>query len=339
MSQSLEPKLPLVVAVVLTWNDTEFTKKCLASVFDNTYLNLRVVLVDNGSVPLCGPELQASFPDVDLVQLSENQGFSGGANRGLERALEMGADYVHLIGNDSILEPNVAARLVEEFEARPEVGAATPILLFSGEPKMVQFYRADCDRELAMHHHYNIGDAYLEKNWPTTESEFIPCVALCFRAEALRQVGLLDEVFGTCWEDFDICVRLHDAGWKYLTVGDASATHFGSYTTGRQSPYITYYTARNRLICLRRYAPKGVWLKKGHLILKSFWNNQIKQYGFQNWECHRAFVKGVIDFIFNVNGEKTAKEQGVVPGEGHRVEGIPDYLQAVDGQPASTQRR
>ncbi len=302
---------PLVVSVVLTWNDTELTTKCLSSVFASSYENRKVILVDNGSTPPCGPQLQARFPEVTLIQLESNQGFSGGANRGIEKALEMGADYVHLIGNDSTLAVETQEKLIREMELQPKVAAASPILLDSKDETMVQFYRASLDRELAMHHHHNVGDSYDDEYWPSTLSDFIPCVALCFRAAALRDVGLLDERFGTCWEDYDLCVRFHDAGWLYLTVGDAPATHVGSVTTGKTSPYITYYTVRNRLICLQRYSSRGIWRRRGFALAKSFWRNQIKEYGLMNWSCHWAFLTGVVDYLRNSRGESRDFANGI----------------------------
>lgn len=308
-----EQSQPLVVAVVLTWNDTELTTKCLQSVFDSDYRNLKVVLVDNGSVPPRGPELEELFPHVTLIQLEHNQGFSGGANRGMEAALAMNPDYVHLIGNDSTMGAQTIGRLVAECEQRPDVGAASPILLDPGLPEIVQFYTATLDRDCARHEHHCVGQRYERGKWPVTESEFIPCVALFFRAEALCKVGLLDESFGTCWEDFDLCLRFHDAGWKYITVGDAPATHIGSYTTGRQSPYIVYYTTRNRLVCLQRYASPGVWRRRGVDLLRSFWF-QIRSYGLTNLACHWAFLRGIKDYFFKVRGEQRTALVSSIPG-------------------------
>ncbi|HWA39378.1 MAG TPA: glycosyltransferase, partial [Burkholderiales bacterium] len=96
---------PLVVAAVLTWNDTEMTRACLRSVFASDYPNLRVVLVDNGSREPCGRRLKDEFPGLDLVELPENRGFTGGGNACLKRGLELGAAYVQLSGNDSVLAP------------------------------------------------------------------------------------------------------------------------------------------------------------------------------------------------------------------------------------------
>lgn len=306
--------LPLVVAVVLTWNDSELATNCLRSVFASDYPNLRVILVDNGSIPPRGPDLKRAFPSIELVQLADNQGFSGGANRGLEKALALSADYIHLIGNDATLAPDAISTLVDECEKRPEVGAAGPLLLDPGKEQVIQFYTATLDRACAQHFHHHVGELYERGQWPVAESEFIPCVALLFRASALRKVGLFDEIFGTCWEDFDLCLRLHDAGWKYITVGDATAEHLGSYTTGRVSPYITYYTVRNRLICLHRYSSRMIWLRKGLYLMRTFWH-QIKGYGLNNWACHRAFFCGVIDFLGNINGEKLNRSKtGHIPG-------------------------
>lgn len=307
---------PLVVAVVLTWNDTELTISCLRSVFASDYPRLQVVLVDNGSEPPCGPQLLEQFPAVTLIQNRQNQGFSGGANRGLEKALDLGADYIHLIGNDATLAPDAISKLVAECERHSDIAAAGPLLLDSVRPDTVQFYTAKLDRDQAAHYHEHVGEMHADRSWPTVESDFIPCVALLFRASALRAVGLLDEGFGTCWEDYDLCLRLRDAGWRYVTVGDATAVHVGSYTTGRTSPYIVYYTTRNRLVCLRRYSRDlnrpGRWWS----LLRSFvW--YMRQYGLLNWHCHLALLRGFWDYFFrSKHGEALRTRAGEVPGGG-----------------------
>ena len=306
--------IPLVVAVVLTWNDTELTTACLRSVLANDYPRLQVVLVDNGSVPAVGPQLQAAFPDVMLVQNPENQGFSGGANRGLEKALELGADYIQLIGNDATLAADSVATLVAALQGDDRAGAAGPLLLDAAEPDKVQFYTATLDRDQAAHYHEHVGEPHASRDWPTVESDFIPCVALMFRSSALREVGLLDESFGTCWEDYDLCLRLQDAGWHYLSVGAATAIHVGSHTTGRTSPYIVYYTMRNRLICLQRYSrdlgsPRRWWNVSRSLL----WN--MRQYGLLNWRCHGAMLRGIWDYLFGgLRGEAPNTKPGAIPG-------------------------
>jgi GT2 family glycosyltransferase len=142
-----------------------------------------------------------------------------------------------------------------------------------------------------------------ERSWPTAKTDFAPACALMFRAQALRDIGLFDESFGTCWEDYDLCMRFVDAGRSFVAVGEAEVVHDHGATTGKASPYITYYFTRNRLICLSRYGrPLGV-LRCSPSILRSFWW-QMKEYGLSNWACHRAFARGVADFLLGVRGEQ-----------------------------------
>lgn len=301
-SESHQDPVPEVIAVVLTWNDTEMSTACIGSVLASDYPAIRVVVVDNGSSEPCGEKLKEIHPSVDLVVLPANQGFAGGANRGLERALELGCEYALLLNNDTVLEPDAVSLLVGALAESGETGAATTLLLEPGEEKRVEFYTGRIARDRAAHFHDGKGMLLRDGEWPTTRTEFAPACALMFRARALREVGLFDEEFGTNWEDYDLCVRFMDEGWPMLTVGDARVVHLHGATTGRQSPYITYYGIRNRLICLFRHGRPWPILRSSPWILRSlYW--QIRDHGFANWACHRALAKGVLDFLLGVRGE------------------------------------
>jgi GT2 family glycosyltransferase len=213
---------PKVAAVVVTWNDVELASGCVRSLLASDYHNLKVILVDNGSLEPCGKRVQERYPQIDLISLPQNRGFTGGSNAGLRRGLEIGAEYVQLYNNDIVVEPSCVSLLVEGFTRHPDAGVTSPILLGSDQtdvPEPVMFYRGHLDRERARHDHDLVGVAYADRAWPDTESPFVPFCATMFSAAALRRVGLLDEALGTCWEDFDMCVRLADAGFRIMTIG------------------------------------------------------------------------------------------------------------------------
>lgn len=290
---------PLAVAAVLTWNDTEMTTTCLRSVFESDYPNLRVVLVDNGSSEPCGRRLKAQFPAIELVELPENRGFTGGANAAMQHALGLGADYVHLIGNDSVLSKDAISHLVRELEARPLVAGASPLILDTGG-ETVQFYWATLDRDLCNHFHHEFGARLDSREYPTRESEFIPFICMMWRARVLREVGLLDDSLSVCWDDYDYCVRIADAGYRLLMATAARAEHRSGGTIGHYSPYTTYYMVRNRLVCLFRYGrPWGV-LRASPTIVRGFLR-QIKLNG-THWGRQRAMLRGWLDFILGVRG-------------------------------------
>ncbi len=290
---------PLVVAAVLTWNDTEMTAACLESVLASDYPNLKVVLVDNGSAEPCGARMKERFPQIDLVVLPENRGFTGGGNACLKRGLELGAEFVQLLGNDVVIARDAITQLVRGFEGQPEVAGVSPLLLDPGGAT-VQFYWGSFDRDKGAQFQYERGERLDSRDWPTRESPFIPFVCMMWRAQVLRRIGLLDESLSTCWEDYDYCVRVADAGLRLLTVTPAHAEHRGGGTTGKYSPYITYYMVRNRLICLFRYASKMGMLRQLPRIIRSF-AYQARVYSSSK-EGRQAMLLGAIDFLRGVRG-------------------------------------
>jgi GT2 family glycosyltransferase len=302
---------PKVAAVVVTWNDVEMACGCVRSLIETGYPNLDIIVVDNGSVEPCGERIKERFPQIELVVLPQNRGFTGGSNAGLRRGVEKGADYVQLYNNDIVVEPNTVSLLVEAFDRYPDAGVTSPLLLGTnqnGKHEPVMFYMGHLDRETARHDHEPVNVPYASRSWPDIESPFVPFCATMFKADALRRVGYLDETLGTCWEDFDMCVRLSDAGYRIMTIGSARAVHFHGKTTGRASPYITYYMTRNRLICLFRHNSVPAVLRRAPLIARSFtW--QMRRFGVFNWDCQRAFVLGWRDFVLGRRGESPIAQQ------------------------------
>jgi GT2 family glycosyltransferase len=314
MAELMNVADPLVCVVVLTWNDTEMTRTCLRHVFDSSYSNKKVILVDNGSREPCGRTLKAEFPDVELVEIPQNRGFAGGGNVGITHALAQNPKYVFHVNNDAFVQPTAIAHLVSALETDGTAGIAHALLLYPNEDR-VQFYKATVDRDLAWHHHLHVGELLSSREWTTTENPFVPACVIMYRAEALKSIGLYDELFGTSWEDYDLCMRFTDAGWRILTVGDARSEHRSHQTTGTSSPYIIYHMTRNRLVCLARYASRSAMLRRSpHLARTFYWS--IREYGFTNWSAHKSFVLGVWDFLrgnlgecsrFNVVNAGTAK--------------------------------
>ncbi|ADI15956.1 glycosyltransferase family 2 protein [Truepera radiovictrix] len=114
------PAYPLVYIVLVNWNGWRDTDACLASLKALDYPNARVVVVDNASTDGSVAELQRRHPDLTLLPSGANLGFAGGNNVGLRYALEQGADYVWLLNNDTLVEPDALTHLV----ARAQAGAA-----------------------------------------------------------------------------------------------------------------------------------------------------------------------------------------------------------------------
>ena len=294
--------LPHVCSVILTWNDVEMTARCVESLLGTSYAETSIVVVDNGStIPGC-PILKERFPSIETVQLDRNYGFTGGCNRGMLRALEMNADYVFLLNNDTIVHADAIGHLVEAMEQNLDVAMASAVLLFPGEEKRIQFIQGELIRDVARHVHPGEDEILDDRHRETFTTEFAPACAVLFRPKALKEVGMFDESLFTNWEDYDLCCRFQDAGWKILSVGRAEVVHAHGQTTGKISPFITYFFTRNRLICLFRYASLSTIIRRSPFILRTFYWH-VRGYGFTNWPAHMAFLKGIAHFLFGVRGD------------------------------------
>ncbi len=92
------------------------------------------------------------------------------------------------------------------------------------------------------------------------------------------------------------------AGWKLLIVGAAKVVHRRHQTTGYTSPFITYYSVRNRLIFLTRYGRPLAVLKNAPFILRPlYW--KVRRCGLTNMPRHRAFIRAIFDFLMGVRGK------------------------------------
>ena len=96
-------------------------------------------------------------------------------------------------------------------------------------------------------------------------------------------------------------LRLAEADWKILVVGETQVAHKLSGTTGVTSPYIVYYSTRNRLICLFRHGRPFRSARNALRVARSFYH-QMPRHGLTNWACHRAFARGIVDFLLGVRG-------------------------------------
>lgn len=215
---------PLVYIIVLTYRMRELVRACIWSIFSLTYPNYRLVIVDNGSDDGTEQALREEFPELKLIQTGRNLGYTGGNNRGIEYAIEQGADYVLILNPDTIvINPIFLDEMVELAEADPELGIAGP-RVFLRDTSRVQNtvlsppglwrnslnwikYRIDPE-SLALS-----GDQAIE-------AEVLNGVCLLLKIACLREIGLFDENIFMYIEDAEMDYRAHRRGWrvKYLPI-------------------------------------------------------------------------------------------------------------------------
>lgn len=99
-------------------NRARLVVRAIDSALAQTYVNLDVVVVDDGSTDDTWSVLQAyrADPRIRLIRLDRNRGVTAAKNAGLA-AIEGGTSYAGILDSDDSLMPDAIARLVDVFEA------------------------------------------------------------------------------------------------------------------------------------------------------------------------------------------------------------------------------
>ena len=243
MSHAAPHETPRVTAVVLTCNSLAHVDECLRSVGASSYPNLGVLVVDNGSTDGTLERIRTDFPDVEVLALGQNLGFTAGNNRGIEAALAAGADLVMLLNDDTAMDPDCIAEMVKAWRSDPgAIGMLSPVIASYHDPQ----------REF-------VGAEVLPLTWGAGEIErpagelpevmdvqYVSGCALMASTELIREIGLLDERLFMYYEDMDWCFRCWNAGKRVVVATRARVRHKGSgLTVDDRSLNAYYYYQRN----------------------------------------------------------------------------------------------
>lgn len=248
-------------AVVVNWNGGEQNLACIESLrAQGPDLGL-VVLVDNGSVDGSCELVERRFPDVRVVRHGANLGFGAGSNAGVEAALAAGAETVLFVNNDATLPAGTLRTLLDALARLPAAGLVGPRVLYADDPGRVWSaggavtWRQNLTRLVG--HGERDGPRFQE----TREVDFLAGCVLLVRAATLRAVGAFDAELFAYNEDVDLALRARAAGHGSWLVGQASALHAPSSSTGGgYNARRKYMMGVNSVWLLRRWGRARHWL-------------------------------------------------------------------------------
>ncbi len=229
-----------VQVIIVNWNGRAFLENCLQSLRRQSYRNFSVVLVDNGSTDGSAEFVSVRFPEVRLIALTENRGFSVANNCALR---ELTSPYAALLNNDATADPGWLAALVQALEETEDAGFAASRMLCEDRPNTID--RCGDGYTLA-------GAALLRGRGDPAARHgnrawvFGACAgAALYRTAMLRDIGLFDEDFFLLYEDVDLSFRAQLRGYKCLYVPEAVVYHRGSASIAHDSAVSVYYGHRN----------------------------------------------------------------------------------------------
>lgn len=232
-----------VTIVIPNYNGKHFMEPCLSSLSKQTYKNFHILVVDNASSDGSIEYMEENYPDIELIKLQKNYGFSKAVNIGIQHSR---TPYVILLNNDTTVDTRYVEEMVKAIEKSPKI--------FSVSSKMIQMYHPELID--------SAGDLYTLLGWgvcrgcgrPVSNYQkydeiFTACAgAAIYRRSVFDEIGYFDENHFAYLEDIDIGYRARIYGYYNMYCPTALVYHVGSGTSGsKYNSFKVKLAARNNL--------------------------------------------------------------------------------------------
>ncbi len=262
-----------VSIVVLNWNGYQDTIECLKSIskLKASESKIETLIVDNASTNDSVERIKSYIKDNDkylLITNQRNYGFAEGNNIGIRHAIKTGADYVFVLNNDTVVDPDVINFLISTAEDKPHAGLISPKIYFAEGyefhkdrytkndlGKVIWYAGGEIDWDNVYASNHGVDDIDEGQFDEINETDFATGAAVLMNVKALKKVGLFDEKLFMYLEDADLSMRMKKRKWEILFAPKAVIWHKVSQSSGIGSQLNDYFSTRNRLVFGMKYAP------------------------------------------------------------------------------------
>lgn len=289
-----------IASVTVAYNGKSVLQRHLDALQRQTQKIAEIVVVNNASTDDTLAFLAARFPDVTVLNLSENCGVGGGLAAGLEyAAVTRRHDWVWLFDQDSIPSEDGLGMLLaglRHFNAAAENTAVLAPVNIHPETKM------PCPG-LSWR-----GGRLVPTPHPTTQITLVDSVITSgslIRREAIEVVGLPRADFFMDFVDHEHCLRLRRHGFEIAVVRDSLLHHVHGEPSkfkilGRtkywtdHAPWREYYMTRNEIFTIWEYYPK--WTTKAFTMYRLARHAlDLLLFGKRKLACLGMMCRGFLD--------------------------------------------
>jgi GT2 family glycosyltransferase len=274
----------LASIIVLTYNSEKYIENCLKSIFEQTYNNFEVIIIDNASedksIQVIDNSIREAKITARIIKNKKNLGYAEGNNVGIR---ESGGEYVFIINPDVVLDKNYIQEAINEFENNLQVGSVQGrVYQLNNEVKTniidtvgFEFFKSGriIDKGQGKE---DIGQ------YNTKEEIFgVNGVAAAYRRTTLNNIKYKEEYFDEdffCYaEDFDLAWRAENKAWKCIYAPQAILWHDRTSSKSISGGWKEFRkTRKSQSLWMRKISWRNMWLAFiKNLSLKSFFHPQF----------------------------------------------------------------
>jgi len=249
-------------ACIVNWNTRDHLRRCLMSIRESRLSGpTEVVVVDNASSDRSARMVQEEFPDAILIANEENLYYAAGNNQAIDRAQ---GDFIALLNPDVILPPDGLEALCRFLESHEDAAAVAPRLILpdgSVQRSVRGFpgpFEVICEATLLSRlipHNRTFARYWLpDFGYDEVRAVAQPMAScLVFRGSVLRDLGGLDPAFPMFFNDVDLCLRAHQAGWRVYFSPEVDVQHHHGASTSQVRRSMVLASNRGLLRYLRKH--------------------------------------------------------------------------------------
>ena len=247
-----------IAIIIINWRKYNLTKNCIQSVFKSTYVNFKIIIVDNEYQNNGFAEFEKN-DKIHIIKNEKNEGFARANNQGIKYSLKNGFDYILVLNNDTEIKNNLLYSLIKQSNKLNQKIIQPLILNYDG----TKIWNAGgtINNFFGTFQTNKKGESFknFKKNMDFTDW-FTGCCVL-IKSEVFNDIGYFDERFFAYYEDVDYSIRLKKMGYSIALMTDSYLQHYESASSksinkseGNLSPYVHYLNIRNHILLLKKHS-------------------------------------------------------------------------------------
>ena len=255
---------PAVVAVVVAHDPGPWFDDTVASLGDQDYPNLSILVIDAASTEDVKARVGRAAPGAFVRRIDSNPGFGAAANEVLD--VVDGAAFFLLCHDDVALDPEVVRILVEE-AFRSNAAIVGPKLVRWDDPRRLLQVGEGID-----HSGYPVplvepGELDQEQHDSVRDVFTVPGACTLVRADLFAEIGGFDEGIDYLLDDLSLCWRAHVAGARVIVAPDARVRHVEALGQRRTLDWRRLQTRHRLRVLLSSYSISGLALALPRLAI------------------------------------------------------------------------
>jgi GT2 family glycosyltransferase len=267
---------PSLHVIILNWNHLEDLKLTIDSFLNQDYVNLKIIVSDNGSSDGSIDYIKKLGKGIELIENNENLGYAAGNNVAIKWSLKQNPDLILFANNDIYIDDNQLLSKV----IKGSISCSTASSGIYGIQERNYFLQSKIENEgyilfddLAdSQKQFNTIRAKTEEKicFPCKFVDFVSGSFILIKREVFERCGLLDEAFFMYHEEAEFCFRAWNNGFTVVSNPSLHYFHKVAVSAGTDSPFSLYYRVRNNFYFLYKHK-KNI----------EFYSRYIRHYSFQ----------------------------------------------------------